>query len=218
MGIYNRLKYKLFLRKWCAINKDSATVPMRIVPFNQVIVGKHSYGSFDVYLFNDSNKLIIGNYVSIGPEVIFNVSADHHTETLSTYPFAAHILKAGKEGVSKGDIIIDDDVWIGSKAIILSGVHIGQGAVVAAGATVTKDVEPYSIVGGTPAKLIKKRFPADIINQMCKLDYSQLNDEMIKDHANVLYKEIGKMTLKEVIALYDWFPKKEMVDIDDKTP
>ena len=78
------------------------------------------------------------------------LDADHPTERLSTFPFAAFIdgLAFDENFYSKGDIIIDDDVWIGRRSIILSGVHVGQGAVIAAGAVVTKDIPPYAIAGG----------------------------------------------------------------------
>ena len=203
MGIVNKLKYKLFLRKWKKHNPDSSTIPMRIIPINQVSVGKHSYGLFDVYLFNDTNRLEIGHYVSIGPEVIFDVSAEHHTTTFSTYPFKAHVLKEGKEGVSKGDIVIGDDVWIGSRAIILSGVHIGQGAVIGAGAVVTKDVPPYAIVGGVPAQVIKYRFDNELIEELMNIDYSKVDDELLIKHKDQLYKDL---TTTEQL---DWLPKRK---------
>ena len=210
MGIINKIRYRLFLREWKKRNKHSATVPHRIVPFNQISIGKYTYGSFDAYFFNDNDKLTVGNFVSIGPEVIFNVSADHHTETLSTYPFKAHVVNEEKEGVSKGNIIIDDDVWIGSRAIILSGVHIGQGAVVGAGAVVTKDVPPYAIVGGVPAKIIRYRFSQPVINYMQTLDYSKLTKDIVKSHVDHLYEPINNQTEEQVAELFAWFPKKMM--------
>lgn len=81
---------------------------------------------------------------------------------VSTYPFKRKLFHGGEEAVSKGDIIVGDDVWVGYGATILSGVHIGQGAVIAAGAVVNKDVPPYAIVGGIPAKVIKYRFSESV--------------------------------------------------------
>ena len=101
---------------------------------------------------------MIGNYISIAQNVHFLLDVEHFANHISTYPFKVKLLHSQKsESFSKGDIIIDDDVWIGYGATILSGVRIGQGAVVATGAVVTSDVPPYAIVGGVPAKVIKYR-------------------------------------------------------------
>ena len=112
------------------------------------------------------------------------------------------------EAISKGDIIVDDDVWIGYGATILSGVHIGQGAVVAAGAVVTKDAPPYAIVGGVPARVIKYRFSPEVIEQLLKLDYSKLTDNMIRERIDDLYTSLDGKTPEEVEKLLEWFPKK----------
>ena len=104
--------------------------------------------------------------------------------------------------MSKGDITVDNDVWIGYGATIMSGVHIGQGAIVAAGAVVTKDVPPYAIVGGVPAKVIKYRFEPELIKELLKIDYSKLTKEKVEKHIDDLYAE-----LKDKRQL-DWMPKK----------
>lgn len=107
------------------------------------------------------------------------------------------------EEFSKGNIEADDDVWIGYGATIMSGVHIGQGAVVAAGAVVTKDVPPYAIVGGVPAKVIKYRFSEIMIEELLKIDFSKLTEEAIKSHIDELYTEL------EGVGQLEWLPKKE---------
>ena len=112
-------------------------------------------------------------------------------------------MKEEQEGTSKGNITVDDDVWIGFRSTILSGVHIGQGAVIAAGSVVTKDVPPYAIVGGVPAKVIKYRFPSNIINELLKIDYKKMTEDMIKEHINELYNEL------ESIEQLEWVPKKQ---------
>ena len=106
------------------------------------------------------------------------------------------------EATSKGDIIVDDDVWIGQRALIMSGVHIGQGAIIASGAVVTKDVPPYAIVGGVPARIIRFRFSEKIIKELLKIDYSMLSYEMIREHVDDLY-----LTLSDPSQL-KWLPKK----------
>ena len=173
-----------------------------------VHAGKYSYGEVNVVSFNNKSQLFIGNYVSIAQNVSFLLDADHNITTVSSYPFRTKILKKGDEAISKGDIVVDDDVWIGYGATILSGVHIGQGAVVAAGAVVTKDVEPYVIVGGVPAKTIKYRFDQTVINYLLTLDYNNLDEDLIHEHIDDLYTPIEDKSLEEITRMYDWFPKR----------
>ena len=87
----------------------------------------------------------------------------------------------------KGDIIIGNDVWIGAKSTIMSGVKIGDGVIIAAGALVTKDVEPYSVVGGNPAKHIKYRFDEEQIVDLLKIKWWEWNEDMIKEEAMLLW-------------------------------
>lgn len=90
------------------------------------------------------------------------------------------MLKKEWETQAKGNIIVNDDVWIGDSALILSGVEIGQGAVIAAGAVVTEDVPPYAVVGGVPAKVIKYRFRDDVIKELVKIDYAKSRPEIYR--------------------------------------
>ena len=117
-------------------------------------MGKATYGELNVVQFANSHCLKIGDFVSIAQEVVFLLDSEHYTKHLSTFPFKVKYLGVEKEeAFGKGDIIVDDDVWLGFRSTIMSGVHIGQGAIVAAGSLVTKDVPPYAIVGGYRHKL-----------------------------------------------------------------
>ena len=174
-----------------------------------ISVGNYSYGSLKIKNDVDGAKLHIGNFCSIGENVEFLLGIEHRTNTLSSFPFRSRMLNEGYEAISKGDIIIDDDVWIGYGATILSGVHISQGAVVAAGAVVSRDVPPYAIVGGIPAKVIKYRFNPQVIRYLLTLDYSKLTEDLIRQHIDDLYTEID--SLEDVEKLYAWFPKKEIM-------
>lgn len=167
-----------------------------------IIVGKNTYGPINALMFNRDSKLIIGSFCSIAPRVSFIVSADHYTNNISSFPLKVKVLGESSEGISKGDIIVDDDVWIGYGATIMSGVHIGQGAVIAAGAVVTKDVPPYAIVGGVPAKVIKYRFELGMIEELLKVDYSKLTKEMVEEHIDDLYTELMDS------SQLDWMPKR----------
>lgn len=190
-------------RKWKKLHPNSDTVPMNDFDFSHVVVGRESYGELNVIDFGGDCKLLIGNFVSIAQHVTFILNAEHHVNHLSTYPFKVKTLKILKtESFGKGNIEIGDDVWIGYGATIMSGVHIGQGAVIAAGAVVAKDVPPYAIVGGVPAKVIKYRFGQQLIEELLKVDYSALTDKMVVDYIDGLYTNL------EDIRQLEWMPKK----------
>lgn len=135
----------------------------------------------------NKDRLIIGKFCSIacGAKFLFN-SANHKMASLSTYTFPLFFEEWGleKENVAqawdqKGDIIIGNDVWIGYEAVILSGVTIGDGAVIGCRAVVTKDVPPYTIVGGVPAKPIRKRFDEETIKELQKIKWWDWPEEKI---------------------------------------
>lgn len=157
---------------------------------NIIIKGQHSYYSdcwdkgFEAsvvrYLYGDEislqwepkwpiDKLYIGDYVCIGAESIILMGGNHthRADWFSLYPFMEFIEQAY---VGKGDTHIADGAWIGMRAVIMPGVTIGEGAIVAINSVVTKDVPPYSIVAGAPAKVIKHRFPADVIDALLALN------------------------------------------------
>ncbi len=125
--------------------------------------------------------------------------ANHLTDSMSTYPFAIfgkgwENAMEGKSYPQKGDINIGNDVWIGYNATIMAGVNIGDGAIIAANSIVTKDVEPYTIVGGNPAKKIRKRFSEDIIAKLLKLKWWNWNiDKITKNIQNLTDNKIEKL-------------------------
>lgn len=195
------IKLALLNNKWSRKYKDCGMWLERETNIECVSVGRFSYGPLIIY--NDTNSCLhIGNFCSIADGVTFLLGIEHCLHNISVYPFKASIFKTELEATSKGDIIVDDDVWIGYGATIMSGVHIGQGAAVAAGAVVTKDVPPYAIVGGVPAKVIKYRFEPELIDELLKIDYSELTKEEIEKYIDELYVE-----LKDKRQL-DWMPKK----------
>ncbi len=136
------------------------------------------------------SKIKIGRFSSIAPEVVIQ-SDNHIIDRLTTCPLD-YFLKSSDDTSTapKGDIIIGNDVWIGRRAIILSGVTIGDGAIIAAGAVVSKDVEPYTVVGGVPAKLIKKRFDDEIITKLLSLKWWDLPISTIRSNKNLFMKKI----------------------------
>ena len=98
---------------------------------------------------------------------------------------------------------MDDDVWIGENALILSGVHINQGAVIGAGAVVVNDVPPYAIVGGVPAKVIKYRFEKEIIEILLNIDFKRINKIEIEKYIDKFYQIPSENTI------FDWLPRKK---------
>ena len=137
----------------------------------------------------NKDRLIIGKFCSIacGAKFLFN-SANHKMASLSTYTFPLFFEEWGlkKENVAqawdqKGDIMIGNDVWIGYEAVILSGVTIGDGAVIGCRAVVTKDIPPYTIVGGIPAKPIRKRFDEETIKELQKIKWWDWPEEEITE-------------------------------------
>lgn len=208
-AIFNRFAFKCFCIRWRKLNSHNNTKPANIFNFHQVQCGKYTYGPIEILSFNSDYSLSIGDFCSIGPNVKFLLASDHYVNHISTFPFKVKCIHTEhNEAISKGDINVNNDVWIGCNSIILSGVHIGQGAVIAAGSVVTKDVPPYAIVGGVPAQVIKYRFSKDVINFLLNLDYSLLTEELVKNNIDKLYLDIDNLSLAKISVLYDWFPKK----------
>jgi len=156
-----------------------------------LIIGEHTYGIPLVQIYKGSEaKVIIGKYCSIAPDVIFITGGIHPVDWVSTFPFRAEygLPEAYIDGMptTKGDIIVGNDVWIGTHTLILSGVKIGNGAVICAGSVVTKDIPPYSIAGGVPAKVIKKRFTDLQIEQLEKIKWWDWEKNKIIEQVNLL--------------------------------
>ncbi|MGH2665059.1 MAG: CatB-related O-acetyltransferase [Flavobacterium sp.] len=183
-----------FRLKWKSANKHNYIVPWAIFPMEKVRVGKMSYGPLDVKCFgNTDESLIIGDYVSISSHVIFILGGNHQINTLSNYPLHSKLigLSPQRDAAVKGPIIVENEVWIGTGAIILSGVTLGKGSIVAAGAVVTKDIPPYAIAGGNPAKVIRYRFDEATVNQLKDLSISDFDEKTIKDNIDEFYKPLS---------------------------
>jgi len=161
-------------------------------------VGRYTYCATMPTVFKHPGaKLIIGNFCSIGANVTIHLGGNHRTDFVTTYPLFRLFADDWPDpklptiedfwGISKGDVVVGNDVWIGFGATILSGVTIGDGAVIGARAVVTSDVEPYAIVVGNPARLVKKRYDEETINRLLETKWWDWPIEKIKRNANVLY-------------------------------
>ncbi|CAM3685352.1 type B chloramphenicol O-acetyltransferase [Rheinheimera salexigens] len=170
-----------------------------------IVVGRHSYysGYYHGHSFDDCvrylaadrtdvDKLIIGNFCSIGSGAVFMMAGNqgHRHDWISTFPFfykGNDKFSSAQDGFERaGDTVIENDVWIGSEAMIMSGMTIGHGAIIASRAVVTKDVEPYEIVGSNPAKHIKYRFSSEKIKMLLEMEWWNWSDSELKACMNLL--------------------------------
>jgi acetyltransferase-like isoleucine patch superfamily enzyme len=154
--------------------------------------GKYTYGKPNVLWANNNAKLVVGNFCSIAENVTIYLGGNHRQDWVTTYPFG-HIhqnvfnkFNGYGHPSTKGDIIIGNDVWIGSNVTIMSGTTIGDGAVIANNSHVVKNVEPYSLVGGNPAKLIKYRFTPEQIVQLLEIKWWNWDDAKINKFSPLL--------------------------------
>lgn len=156
----------------------------------QVTVGRYSYGWPNFVLFDQAEKIEVGAFCSIAEGVSIFAGGEHRSDWISTYPLriAFGLEGAGKDGLpkTKGPVSIGNDVWIGQGAKVLSGVTIGDGAVVGAGAVVSKDVRPYSIVAGNPARHIRYRFGARERKLLLKMRWWEWPIEKILQNVDLL--------------------------------
>ncbi len=155
---------------------------------------KHSFKHCIRYLDakrKDVDKLIIGKYCSIGSGAVFMMAGNqgHRMDWVSTFPFhfQANIFKTSQNAYLKaGDTGIGDDVWIGSEAMIMSGITIGSGAVVAARSVVVNDIPPYAVVGGNPAKVLKYRFNEEEITMLLRMKWWNWTESQVKEAMYVI--------------------------------
>ncbi len=179
-GLFYRIK---------RLGKKEPVSPMHLLD-GTLSIGEYSYGMPNILKYRgDNNRVKIGKFCSIAAEVTIFVGGNHPTTWISTYPFRRKFDLPGQledgHPQSKGDVVIGPDVWIGYGTTILSGVTVGAGAIIAARSVVTKDVSPYHVVGGNPAKMIRARF----------------SDQQIEDLL--------------AIAWWDWSVEKILTAVDD---
>ncbi|MFH0727570.1 MAG: CatB-related O-acetyltransferase [Pseudomonadota bacterium] len=153
------------------------------IKYPQYEIGRATYGGAKILDWGEGAVFKIGAFCSIATGVKIFLGGEHRVDWVTTYPFS-RLWKSG-EGISghprtKGDVVIGNDVWIGTEAMIMSGVTIGDGAVVAARSMVTRDIEPYAIYAGNPARLIKKRFDEETIWSLLEIAWWNFPDEEIE--------------------------------------
>lgn len=195
-------KVKLIYYKslWRKNNAHNNTYLNSLFDFKKVKVGNYTYGPLNIMCWDDKKEhLSIGSFCSVASGVVFILGGNHNMNSISTFPFRHFLYGDSSEAITKGEIIIEDDVWIGTNSIVLSGVTIGQGSVVAAGSVVTKSFPPYSVIGGNPAKLIKKRLSDDMINEAVLLNYQKFDKDFILAN-NSIFEE-DNVTIESIKEL-----------------
>lgn len=159
--------------------------------YKECKVGKYTYGTPIILIFNVAkfSDLEVGAFTSIALNTTIILDGEHRKEYVSTYPFDAIFLGKYKAVFSKGPVKIGNDVWIGEGALILSGVTIGDGAVIGARTVVRGDVPPYSIVLGNPAKVVGYRFEKKDIDRLLKVKWWDWDIEKIKSFIPLLFSK-----------------------------
>ncbi|QWE26860.1 CatB-related O-acetyltransferase [Polynucleobacter sp. AP-Ainpum-60-G11] len=218
MGIkkyfYFRLDYILRKLKILRIAKNKTfsndCEKISVLGNSAISIGRFSYGfeNISIKQWGEGAPLAIGSFCSIATDVSIFLGGNHRTDWVTTFPFG-HIYQSELGGDSikghpstKGGVTIGNDVWIGSGVTILSGVSIGDGAVLSANSTIAKNVMPYEIVGGNPARSIKQRFDQDVINLLLKLKWWELPLDSIKEIETILCSPPNKNILIGLIDLY----------------
>jgi acetyltransferase-like isoleucine patch superfamily enzyme len=160
--------------------------------YKKYSIGRYTYGAPAIRDWHQGSTLKIGSFCSIAENVTILLGGNHPTEWVSSFPFSVVFDKFNDitySHASKGDVIIGNDVWIGINVTILSGVTIGDGAIIAANANVTKNVEPYAIVGGNPAKTIKKRFSDEAIAKLLVMEWWNWEIDKIEQNLDLILSD-----------------------------
>ena len=158
----------------------------------QVEIGEYTYGNPELIAGDEGKKLIVGKFCSIAQGVRIFLGNYHRADWITTYPFSVlpsewpEAADVKGHPFSKGDVRMGNDVWIGTGATLLSGLTIGDGAIIAAGSMVTKDVAPYAIVAGNPAKEVRKRFDEATIEKLLDLKWWDWPEEKIREKMKIL--------------------------------
>jgi acetyltransferase-like isoleucine patch superfamily enzyme len=186
--IFYFIKKRLINKKYV-----NDTFTNEIIKGPNIFIGNYTYGMPQILIYDSNSSLIIGKFCSFGGDIKIYLGGNHRTDWISTYPFNSfkfafpefhNRIKGHPQ--SKGDVIIGNDVWVGNNSIILSGVSVGDGAVIGANSVVTKTIGAYEIWAGNPARFIRKRFDDEKINFLTKIAWWNWEIKKIKENVLLL--------------------------------
>jgi acetyltransferase-like isoleucine patch superfamily enzyme len=189
----NRMRRKLFhSREEILYTKD--------ILGDRYPIGDHTYGRPRVISWGEGASLKIGKYCSIASNVIIFLGSEHRVDWISTYPFP-YLWEDAKSITghpsTKGDVVIANDVWIGFGTTILSGVRINDGAAIGACSLVNRDIPPYAIVAGNPAKIIRYRFDEETIQKLMQIKWWDWPDEKVGKNIHLICSNSVEAFLKK---------------------
>ena len=201
-SIFLRLLIKLNRKFLSGKSIPGQNMPHDIKASHLLSIGEGTYGAENliIHSWNNSTRISIGKYCSIADNVHVFLGGNHDISRISTFPFGSGADLIGpRQGQlrSNGHVNIGNDVWIGSHASIMSGISIGDGAVIAAFAHVVRDVEDYEVVGGNPAKHIKYRFSQEIIDALTDMKWWNLPPSKIMENRKILSSKPTLQKLKK---------------------
>lgn len=161
-------------------------------PKGKVEIGEYTFGAPKLLSWRTDDKLVVGKFCMISCNVIVLMGGEHDTDRVTAFPLKKRLTGVQGDNIdsdNKGPVIIGNDVWVGAGAIILSGVKIGSGAIIGAGAVVVKDVPPYAIAAGNPARVVKYRFSQDQIEKLLKIRWWDWEENKIKENIDYFYQD-----------------------------
>lgn len=168
------------------------------IPPRGVTIGRGTYGRPEILTFSDTDTVEIGNFCSIGPHVLIVAGGEHRLGLATTYPIKTYLARdtVDRDAVAKGGVVVGHDVWLGARTTILSGVTIGNGAVVGAGSLVTKDVPAYAVAVGNPARVLRYRFDEPTRQALDRIQWWTWSDDEIRARLEELYLPAEEFALR----------------------
>lgn len=202
------IKFQYMKMLWKKKNSNNFTYPKHLCDISKIEIGDYTYGGIDAESYGCAKAFLkIGSFCSIAQNVRFILDGEHNYRYVSTYPYKVRFGGAKVEALCRGPITIGDDVWIGERAIILSGVTIGQGAVIGAGSIVRHNVPPYAIYVGNSVK--KYRFSENIIAKLMEVNYKKLTKEHMIKLMDLLYTNPSLENVDKIVYEMNSYMKED---------